>query len=188
MQETDPSMAAPLHESVATARESAGPESKRLRLRRRTKSGQRLTPRLSLLLRYIEHGFYLSVAGAVSLAGAVLFVHVLYRFVADSGDKDFVDHVLELLDGLLLVFIVVELLHTVRAVLDDKVLSSEPFMVVGIVAAIRRLIVISAEAPKAVGEPRFADLMLEMGLLIAAVTALGVTIAVLRRDRPAGAA
>ena len=119
----------------------------------------------------------------MSLAGAALFVHVLYRFVSDSGDEVFVDHVLELLDGLLLVFIVVELLHTVRAVLDDKVLSAEPFLVVGIVAAIRRLIVISAEAPKAVGEPVFADRMLEMGILIVAVAALGVTIAVLRRNR-----
>ena len=41
-----------------------------------------MTPRLSNLLRYTEHGFYLSVAAAVSLAGAVLFVHVLYRFAA----------------------------------------------------------------------------------------------------------
>ncbi len=80
------------------------------------------------------------MTAAVSVAGAVLFVHVLYRFVSDTGGEDSSTTCWSCSTGLLLVFIVVELLHTVRAVLDDKVISSEPFLVVGIVAAIRRLI------------------------------------------------
>lgn len=149
----------------------------------RPSGARHLTPRLSRGLRYVEHGFYLGVAAALAMGGAALFLHVGYRFATGLEDESFVDHALELLDGLLLVFIVTELLHTVRAVLDDKVLSAEPFLVVGIVAAIRRLIVISAEAPDAVGTPAFGDLMLEMGLLVGAVVALGITIAVLPRRR-----
>lgn len=132
----------------------------------------------------MEHGFYLALATALSGGGVALFAHVVYRFAAHPTGQPFVDHVLALIEGLLLVFIVTELLHTVRAILDNKVLTAEPFLVVGIVAAIRRLIVISAEAPDYVGEASFNDLMLEMGLLVTAVVALGITIAVLHRSSP----
>jgi hypothetical protein len=42
-------------------------------------------------------------------------VHVIYRFLVQLDDRSFVDQILQLLDGLLLVFILSELLHTVRA-------------------------------------------------------------------------
>ncbi len=137
--------------------------------------------RAAVGLRYAEEGFYIAVAVALALAGAALFLHSLYRFVANAQQGPFIEHVLELLDGLLLVFIVAELLHTVRALLDTNVLATEPFLIIGIVAAIRRLLVISAEAPDFLGEASFRDLMLEMGILIGAVLALGLTIRLLRR-------
>lgn len=99
---------------------------------------------------------------ALALAGAALFLHSLYGFVDNAQQGPFIEHVLELLDGLLLVFIVAELLHTVRALLDTNVFATEPFLIIGIVAAIRRLLVISAEAPDFLGEASFRDLMLEM--------------------------
>ena len=62
------------------------------------------------------------IAAALALGGAALFVHVIYRFLADLGDAPFVDQILQLLDGLLLVFILSELLHTVRAAVEEDVL------------------------------------------------------------------
>jgi uncharacterized membrane protein (DUF373 family) len=88
--------------------------------------------------------------------------------------------VLAFLDGLLLVFIIAELIHTVRAVIDENVLTTEPFLIVGIVAAIRRIIVITAEAKAQVGHPEFGQMMLEEGLLADTVVALGFTIYLLR--------
>jgi len=85
-------------------------------------------------------------------------------------------------DGLLLVFIFAELLHTVRVVLAMDVLRIEPFLMVGIVAAIRRFIVASAEASEEVGRRRFDDLMLELGVLMFAVLVLGFTIWLIRHS------
>ena len=45
---------------------------------------------------------------------------------------------------------------------------------------IRRLIVISAEAADFVGDPRFADLMIEMGVLVGGALGLVATIFLLR--------
>ncbi len=112
-----------------------------------------------------------------------MFVHVVYRFFAQLDDRSFVDQILNLLDGLLLVFILSELLHTVRATVEENVLMIEPFLIVGVVAAIRRLIVISAEAPNFINEEKFEKLMLELGVLIAAVLIFGLTLGLLRRTK-----
>jgi uncharacterized membrane protein (DUF373 family) len=132
------------------------------------------------VFRYIEQIFYVLVATALAAAGAGLFVNVVYSFFTNLGGSSFLAITLELLDGLLLVFITTELLHTVRAVIDESALMTEPFLIVGIVAVIRRLILISAEAKELVGTSTFGDLMLEMGVLTGVVVALGLTIFMLR--------
>ena len=130
---------------------------------------------------YIEDFFYVAVAGALVLIGVVYFGYSIYDFVkhvADGGD--FTLLVVELLSSLLLVFIVTEIVHTVRAVIDEKIIVAEPFLLVGIVAAIRRLVVLSAEAQDLLGKPEFGDAMLELGVLGGTVLVLGLTVFLLR--------
>ncbi len=141
--------------------------------------------RVATILHRVENGFYVVIAVALAIAGAALFGDTVYQFVTEvgAGPLSLKGHLLDVLDGLLLVFIVAELLHTVRAVIGEATLRPEPFLVVGIVAVIRRLIVISAEAPEFLGDPRFMDLMIEMGVLIGAALGLGTTIFLLGRRR-----
>jgi len=130
---------------------------------------------------YVEDAFYVAVAAALAIAGVMLFGYVLYDFATKLIDGgDLTNLILEFLDGLLLVFIITELIHTVRAVIDEKVLVAEPFLIVGIVAAIRRLIVISAEAKDLLGKPEFSDAMVEIGLLTGSVLLLAAAIFLLR--------
>ena len=81
---------------------------------------------------------------------------------------------------MLLVFIVTELIHTISAVIRERVLLLEPFLIVGIVAAIRRLVLISAEAKSLLGKPEFPDAMLEIGVLTVAIALLSLSIFLLR--------
>lgn len=140
---------------------------------------------------YVEDLFYVAVAVALAVAGVMLFGYVIYDFAAkllDGGKLS--DLILEFLDGLLLVFIITELIHTVRAVIDEKVLVAEPFLIVGIVAAIRRLIVVSAEAKDLMGTAEFSDAMFEVGLLTGTVLLLSAAIFLLRsttRSEPSSA-
>ena len=129
---------------------------------------------------WVEDFFYVAVAVALGAAGAILFGYVIYDFVSNFDDQSVEANILKLLDGLLLVFIITELLHTVRAVIDETVLLAEPFLIVGIVAAIRRLVTVSAEAKNLLGKPEFADAMLEIGILSGSVLVLGLTIFLLR--------
>jgi hypothetical protein len=49
------------------------------------------------------------------------------------------------LDELLVALMLVEILHTVRISIRSPVLVTEPFLVIGLIASIRRMLVISLE-------------------------------------------
>lgn len=131
---------------------------------------------------YVEDFFYVAVAVALTLAGLALFGYVVYDFVSKFSEGQLSVTILTFLDGLLLVFIITELIHTVRAVIDEKVLVAEPFLIVGIVAAIRRLIIVSAEAKTLLGTPDFTDAMLEIGILTGAIVFIALALFLLRSN------
>ena len=54
--------------------------------------------------------------------------------------------VLRVLDQLLVVLMLVEILYTVRLSIRSHTLVTEPFLVVGLIASIRRILVITLEA------------------------------------------
>jgi uncharacterized membrane protein (DUF373 family) len=120
---------------------------------------------------------------ALIMGGSILLGVVIYNFVRHLGKGPFIAQVLELLSGLLLVFIFTELISTIRVVIARRRVVVEPFLIVGIVAAVRRLIVISAQAEGLLGTTRFRDVMLEIGVLAGTVLLLGVTVLVLRFKR-----
>jgi uncharacterized membrane protein (DUF373 family) len=85
---------------------------------------------------------------------------------------------------------IVEILYTVQISFREHALMPEPFLVVGLIAAIRRVLVITAEMSNS-GE-RSADtssyVMLELGLLTVLIVALVVALGIIRRRAPGAAA
>jgi uncharacterized membrane protein (DUF373 family) len=144
---------------------------------RRDRSG------IAVLLGYGEFLIDTVVALALIVGGTILLGVVVYDFVRDLGQGPFSVVVLELLSGLLLVFIFTELISTIRVVIARRRVVVEPFLIVGIVAAVRRLIVISAEAENLLGTAQFRDVMLEIAILAGTVLLLGATVLLLRIRR-----
>lgn len=99
---------------------------------------------------------------------------------------------LQVLDELLVVLMLVEILHTVRISIRSHLLVTEPFLVVGLIASIRRILVITLEAASltkggswaADGASIFRASMLELGLLGLLVLILVFSIMLLRRAAP----
>src|SRR3712207_6004611 len=101
-----------------------------------------------------------------------------WGLVSDFSQKP----LLEVLDILLLVFIVVELLFAVRTTVEKRELVAEPFLLVGIIASIKEIVVLSVEAASALGTgAEFDDRMIEISVLGVLVVLLGVTSFLLRR-------
>src|SRR6202166_244162 len=100
--------------------------------------------------------------------------------------------VLRVLDELLVVLMLVEILHTVRISIRSHTLVTEPFLVVGLIASIRRILVITLQAATLTkegkwspqGETIFKASMIELGLLGVLILVLVYSITLLRRHGP----
>lgn len=91
---------------------------------------------------------------------------------------------LDVLDGLLLIFIFVELLYAVRTSLRSHEIAAEPFLIVGILACIKEIVVLSVEAATLLDKgPEFARAVVEIGVLGGVVVALALAAFVLRERR-----
>ena len=87
------------------------------------------------------------------------------------------------LDRMLLILMIVEILYTVQVSFREHVLTAEPFLIVGLIAATRRILVLTAEFAEMLnlGEAAFRNAMLEMGILTVLILALVVSLFLLRK-------
>jgi Phosphate-starvation-inducible E family len=94
------------------------------------------------------------------------------------------DLAIQTLDSVLLVMMTMEIVYTVAISLESHQLIAEPFLIIGAIAAIRRMLVITAEGTK-IGEDlnAFLPLLLELALLALIVVAMAGSIYVLRRSQ-----
>ncbi|MEO6120883.1 MAG: phosphate-starvation-inducible PsiE family protein [Acidimicrobiales bacterium] len=133
-------------------------------------------------LNLAENAVY-ALAGGVLLVGAVAtLVAVAYHLVVDL-DEGIETAITRTLDGLLLVFILLELLAAVRATITEHRLVAEPFLVAGIIASIKEIIVVALEAKEdrgAAGDA-FENAMTEIGVLGGVVLLLAVATFLVRR-------
>lgn len=122
----------------------------------------------------------------IATAGQILWVGLSHWTVAAQT--------LKVLNQLLIVLMLVEILHTVRISIRSHILVTEPFLVVGLIASIRRILVITLEAATLTKEGSWAtegasgifhSSMIELGLLGLLVLVLVVSIVLLRRYAPA---
>ena len=133
-------------------------------------------------LRLAEDGVYYAMAVVLLAAAAVVLVYAVESFVRVLDDTE--TAMLEVLDGLLLVFIFVELLYAVRVTLSRHEIAAEPFLLIGIIASIKEIVVVSVEAAGAVGDSSlFDDRVLLIAVLGGVVLALTLAILMLRRSQ-----
>ncbi len=133
-------------------------------------------------LEVVETVVYVGIAALLTITALALLVlagrNVGQLFAAEGA----AGVALDVLDTLLLVFIVVELLYAVRVTLAKRELLAEPFLLVGIIVAIKEIIVLSVKAAEEVGNGAiFEDQMWEIGVLGVLVLLLGATAWMLRR-------
>jgi uncharacterized membrane protein (DUF373 family) len=91
--------------------------------------------------------------------------------------------IIGLLDQILLVLLVIELLYTVQVSFREHGLVAEPFLVVALIAVIRRVLVLTAEIPKLpqADEAVFRHAMTELALLSVMIAVLVGSFVVLQR-------
>ncbi len=135
---------------------------------------------------YAIIGAMLVLALLVALAGAG---ETLWTGLRDWTGTEAIVHII---DRLLFVLMLVEILHTVHASLRAGTLVCEPFLIVGLIACIRRMLVITLETsrltqPEAWNPdrlPLFHASMLELGVLALLIVVLVGAIRAIRTAPP----
>ena len=130
-------------------------------------------------------GILLAVAAMVALSGAGKLLWDGIGTWASTAT------VLPVIDRLLVALMLVEILHTVRISIRSHSLVTEPFLVVGLIASIRRMLVITLDASNLMrpeiwnttGESMLRASMLELGLLGFIVLVLVFSVYLLRRQQ-----
>lgn len=124
--------------------------------------------------------FLLVTIGMVFYAAAVGLLNVLEIGPLNTA--------LEVLDKILLIFIFAELLSTITTIVRENEVRAEPFLLIGLIAVVRRVLAVTASIEQSLGTPVFTSLLYELGVLTALVLALAGALYFTRRvERSPGA-
>lgn len=138
--------------------------------------------RLARVFGYVEDAVYVGLAILLAGMAVVLLGASAVTFWRHMAAGELAANVVGLLDQLLLVLMVVEILYTVQVSFREHVLTAPPFLLVGLIAAVRRIVVLTAESHKVMdkGEPAFRAAMIELALLILLSVGLAACLYLLR--------
>ena len=131
----------------------------------------------------LEDAVYWGIA-VVLVVGSVALLIAQFNTMLRLRNTPASTVMIEILDGLLLIFIFVELLYAVRSCLRSHEIVAEPFLIVGILAGIKEIVVLSVEAATLLDKgPDFSRAVVEIGVLGGVVLVLALAAFVLRERR-----
>jgi uncharacterized membrane protein (DUF373 family) len=142
----------------------------------------RLRERIARVFAYVEDVMYVGLAALLALSALVLLGTTALALARSVAGGALPGSIIVLLDQLLLVLLIVELLYTVHVSFREHVLTAPPFLLVALIAVVRRILLLTAET-KTVIESRpesFRDTVVELALLTVMSLSLVVCLYLLR--------
>ena len=136
--------------------------------------------RLAKILGLSERVVYYVAAVALLVTVGMLFVSAgdsILR-VPEVGP---LETALEVLDRVLLIFIFAELLGTISTIVREREVKAEPFLLIGLIAVVRRILGVTVSIEQSLGTPEFTSLLLELGVLTGLVLTLTIALYFTRR-------
>ena len=133
----------------------------------------------------LQSAIYFAVAALLIVAAAFTFVGTVIDLIEGRDSRPIADVGVFILDRVLLLFILAELLYTLRLIDRGGRILAEPFLFIGLIAIVRRVLVLVAEVEHRRGRGEITDFVIEMGGLGGIALILMVSIYLLRRSSAA---
>ncbi|HEY3766528.1 MAG TPA: phosphate-starvation-inducible PsiE family protein [Gaiellales bacterium] len=136
------------------------------------------------LLRALETAIYIAVGVFLTVAAGLLLVGTANDLRHAIGDgQNSVDIGVLVLDRILLMLIVAEFVYTLGLVVHTHRLSAEPFLYIGLIAVVRRTLIVTASIESLPpGGQVLTNLLLQLGLLSLLALSLAAAIYLVRRS------
>jgi uncharacterized membrane protein (DUF373 family) len=129
-----------------------------------------------------ESAIYVVVAALLVVAAVFTAVGTVVDVVEGSDSRSITDTGIFILSRVLLMFIIAELLYTLRLVNFGARILVEPFLFIGLIAVVRRVLVITAEIEGNPGRREITDFLIQVGALAGLALVLSLSIHLLRRS------
>src|SRR5262245_63694123 len=132
----------------------------------------------------VEDIVYIGLGLLLAGISLILLISGIVSFAQQLMAGSLGTNIVALLDRILLILLVVELLYTVQVSFREHVLVPEPFLLVGLIAAIRRVLVLTAELGEVKEQPQevFQYFIVELGVLTLLIVALAIALVLLRKS------
>lgn len=139
-------------------------------------------------LSWVEDIVYVGLGVLLSMVALALLASALKDVVLSVWNRAVGGQIVGLLGQILLVLLVIELLYTVQVSFREHGLVAEPFMVVALIATIRRVLLITAEIAKLPesAESVFRHAIWELALLTVMILVLVHSLIMLQRQGKQG--
>jgi uncharacterized membrane protein (DUF373 family) len=137
-----------------------------------------------------EHAIYIALGVVLAVTAIIALVGTVGSLWAAGTHWSGATAILLIIDRLLFVMMIAEILHTVRVSLRSGALTGEPFLIVGLIASIRRVLVITLESSQtgpgttmeAGGGTMFRNSMIDLVVLAGLIIIMVVSIYLIRRS------
>ena len=129
----------------------------------------------------VEIALDITLAAVLLVAVLLIGGEVVHEMVIgiQSGS---IEAALKILDRVLLIFIIAELIYTLRISLARSQLILEPFLIIGLVAVVRRILIATAQVEQwLVAGKDISPLLFELGALAGLVLSLAIALSLARR-------
>ena len=132
----------------------------------------------------VEDVVYVGLGLLLAGCSLALLVSGLINFGQNLMAGSLTTNVVALLDRVLLILLVVELLYTVQVSFREHALVPEPFLLVGLIAGIRRVLLLTAELAhvQEKSEAVFQHFIVELLVLTVLIVALVISLVLLRKQ------
>jgi uncharacterized membrane protein (DUF373 family) len=139
-------------------------------------------------MEWLDRWGYITAGLSLLFLGMLIFAHSWMIFIQGAVQEGLLLAGLKLLNNLLLVIILLELSRTVVRFLQTDILTLEPYLAVGIIACIRRILTASAELSHLpqITTDLFNRYLIDVGLNVGVVLVLIFAVFIVRK-RPAQA-
>jgi len=131
----------------------------------------------------VEDIVYLGLGLLLAGSSIVLLVGGLITFGQHLIGGSLASNIVPLLDRILLILLVVELLYTVQVSFREHTVVPQPFILVGLIAAIRRVLVLTAELAQVheQSDVVFQRFVIELVVLTVLIIALVISLMLLTK-------
>ncbi len=134
-----------------------------------------------------ERGIYWAVGALLIVVAVIFLVDIILKGIPLYFQGEFATATIKLFDQALLTLMIAQVVYTTVAFLKVGVLQVEPILVVGIIASVRRILVLTAVVSGTAGKVgatlTFRQDMVEIGLLSLTVLILAVAIYLVRKSK-----